>query len=86
MSDILEIDYYFAKPCYSWERGSNENRNGLVRQYFPKGMNFENITDIQVQNSEDKLNNRHRKRFGNKTINEVFILSLNNNGQVAFMT
>ena len=49
-------------------------------------MNFKNITDIQVQNAEDKLNNRHRKRFGNKTINEVFILSLNNNGQVAFMT
>ena len=83
--EILVIDYYFAKPCYSWERGSNENMNGLIRQYFPKGMNFENITDIQVQNAEDKLNNRHRKRFGNKTINAVFILSLNNNGQVAFM-
>ena len=49
-------------------------------------MNFENITDIQVQNAEDKLNNRRRKRFGNKTPNELFINSLNNNGQVEFMT
>jgi IS30 family transposase len=86
VSQILEIDYYFAKPYHSWERGSNENMNGLIRQYFPKGMNFENITDIQVQNAEDKLNNRPRKRFGYKTPNEVFINSLNNNGQVAFMT
>ena len=86
VSEILEIDYYFAKPYHSWERGSNENMNGLIRQYFPKVMNFENITNIQVQNAEDKLNNRPRKRFGYKTPNEVFIHSLNNNGQVAFMT
>lgn len=85
-SEILEIDYYFAKPYHSWERSSNENMNGLIRQYFPKGMNFENITETQVQNAEDKLNNRPRKRFGYKTPNEVFIHSLNNNSQVAFMT
>ena len=60
--------------------------NGLIRQYFPKGMNFENIIDIQVQNVKDKLNNRFRKRFEYKTPNEVFIRSLNNNGQVAFIT
>ena len=61
--------------------------NGLIRQYFPKGTNFENITNIQVQNAEDKLNIRPRKkRFGYKNPNEVFIHSLNKNGQVAFMT
>ena len=49
-------------------------------------MNLENIKDIQVQNVEDKLNNRPRKRFGYKSPNEVFIHSLNKNGQVAFMT
>ena len=49
-------------------------------------MSFEKITDIQVQNEEGKLNNRPRKRVGYKTSNEVFIHSLNNNGQVAFMT
>jgi IS30 family transposase len=86
VSETLQVDYYFAKPYHSWERGSNENMNGLIRQYFPKGMNFQQITDIQVQNAEDKLNNRPRKRFGFKTPNEVFINSLNNNGQVAFIT
>lgn len=86
VSKTLEVDYYFAKPYRSWERGSNENMNGLIRQYFPKGMSFENITDKQVQNAEDKLNNRPRKRFGYKTPNEVFSHSLNNNGHVAFMT
>ena len=61
--------------------------NGLIRQYFPKGTNFENITNIQVQNAEDKLNIRPRKkRFGYKNPNEVSIHSLNKNGQVAFMT
>jgi IS30 family transposase len=60
--------------------------NGLIRQYFPKGMNLENITDIQVKNVEDKLNNRPRKRFGSKSRNEVFIHSLNNNGQVVLLT
>ena len=43
--------------------------NGLVRQYFPKGISFENITEIQVQNAEDKLNNKPRKMFGYKAPN-----------------
>ena len=64
ISKELDIGYYFAKPYHSWERGANENMNGLIRQYFPKGMSFENITHEQVQKAEDKLNNRPRKRFG----------------------
>ena len=58
---VLEIDYYFANPYCSWERGANENLNGLVRHYFPKGSNFDLITEKQVRNVVEKLNNRPRK-------------------------
>ena len=63
ISQELEIDFYFARPYHSWERGANENLNGLIRQYFPKKTDFTTITDEQVQQVEDKLNNRPRKRF-----------------------
>ncbi|WP_255515573.1 IS30 family transposase [Flavobacterium sp. ZT3R18] len=86
VSEILEVDFYYAKPYCRWERGSDENMNGLIKQYFSKGMSFENITDKQVQNVKDKVNNRPWKRFGYKTPNEVFSYYLNNNGHVAFMT
>jgi IS30 family transposase len=82
----LDIDYYFARPYHSWERGANENLNGLIRQYFPKGMSFENITKEQVQMVEDKLNNRPRKRFGFKTPNQVYLHKLTNQEKVAFIT
>ena len=61
------IDYYFAHPYHSWERGANENLNGLIRQYFPKKTSFTMITDEQVKAVETKLNNRPRKRHGYKT-------------------
>jgi IS30 family transposase len=48
IAEVLEIDYYFAKPYHSWERGANENLNGLIRQYFPKKSNFEKITQKGV--------------------------------------
>ena len=60
--------------------------NGLIRRYFPKGMSFENITDEQVQDVENKLNNRPRKRFGFKTPNQVYLHKLINQEKVAFMT
>jgi IS30 family transposase len=82
----LNIDYYFANPYKSWERGANENMNGLIRQYFPKGMSFENITNEQVQIAQDKLNNRPRKRFGFKTPNQVYLHKLTNQQKVAFIT
>ena len=63
----LMIDYYFAHPYHSWERGANENLNGLIRQYFPKKTDFTIITDQQVKAVETKLNNRPRKRQGFKT-------------------
>lgn len=68
----LDADFYFAHPYASWERGTNENTNGLIRQYFPKGTRFEEITDEMFQAVQDKLNNRPRKSLGFRTPNEVF--------------
>ncbi|MGI9104835.1 MAG: IS30 family transposase, partial [Pyrinomonadaceae bacterium] len=68
----LKADFYFAHPYHSWERGLNENTNGLVRQYFPKKSEFSKITDRQITKVVDRLNNRPRKTLGYKTPNEVF--------------
>ena len=68
----LQARIYFAHPYASWERGLNENTNGLVRQYFPKKYEFARITDEDLQQVEDRLNNRPRKTLGYKTPNEVF--------------
>lgn len=68
----LKADFYFAHPYSSWERGLNENTNGLVRQYFPKKSDFSKITDRQLNNVVERLNNRPRKTLGYKTPNEVF--------------
>jgi IS30 family transposase len=69
----LKSQFFFAHPYHSWERGLNENTNGLIRQYFPKSTSFEMITDEQIQNVMDRLNNRPRKTLGFKTPNEVFL-------------
>lgn len=82
----LTIDYFFAKPYHSWERGANENLNGLVRQYFPKKTNFDLIQQSQVKRAQEILNNRPRKRYKYLTPNEVFVSAINNKGLVAFMT
>ncbi|UOG90948.1 MAG: IS30 family transposase [Candidatus Thiothrix sulfatifontis] len=63
---------YFAKPYHSWERGQNENANGLLRQYFPKAMGLLDVTTRQVLEAVHKLNNRPRKCLGFKTPYEVF--------------
>lgn len=68
----LGADFYFAHPYSSWERGTNENTNGLVRQYFPKKSDFSKINDRQLTRVVDRLNNRPRKTLGYKTPNEVF--------------
>jgi transposase, IS30 family len=68
----LKADFYFAHPYASWERGLNENTNGLVRQYFPKKSDFSKINDRRIKKVEDRLNNRPRKTLGYKTPNEVF--------------
>jgi IS30 family transposase len=86
IAKALELNYYFADPYKSWQRGSNENLNGLIRQYFPKNHDFRVITDAEVKFVVDELNNRPRKRFGYLTPNEVELKLLNNMCQVAFTT
>lgn len=68
----LGILWYFAHPYHSWERGTNENTNGLIRWYFPKGTDFATISNEAIKTVEDALNNRPRKRLGWKTPLEVF--------------
>ncbi|MCP3668039.1 MAG: IS30 family transposase [Gammaproteobacteria bacterium] len=69
----LNAKFYFAEYCASWERGLNENTNGLIRQYFPKGSDFTPITKKEINQTMDKLNNRPRKYLGMKTPNQVFL-------------
>ena len=61
IAEKLKIPFYLCKPFLSWERGANENKNGLIRQYIPKGTDFSEITDEFVSWVENKLNNRPRK-------------------------
>ena len=68
----LDASGYFAHPYHSWERGLNENTNGLIRQFFPKGKDLSEVTDAEVQEVMDKLNDRPRKCLGFKTPNQVF--------------
>ena len=65
---------YFAHPYASWERGTNENTNGLIRRYFSKGTDFTKVSDQQLQNVANKLNDRPRKVLGYRTPNEVMQL------------
>ena len=85
VADNLNIDYFFAHPYHSWERGSNENLNGLIRQYFPKGSDFTKISLDDIIRVQEKLNNRPRKRFGFKS--PIFVMNnLLFNQKVAFVT
>jgi len=68
----LKCDFYFAHAYSSWERGTNENTNGLIRQYYPKNRDFRSITDKELIHTMKRLNNRPRKRLGYKTPNQVF--------------
>ena len=72
IAKALKCDYYFCDPYSSWQRGLNENINGLIRQYIPKGSSFENISKKQIRHIEERLNHRPRKSLGWKTPYEVF--------------
>ena len=63
-AEALACKVYFARPYHSWERGTNENTNGLIRQYFPKGTDFDSVTNEEIEVVERKLNERPRKRLG----------------------
>jgi IS30 family transposase len=68
----LDATSYFAEPYSAWQRGCNENLNGLLRQYFPKGCDLGAFTEIQIQAIEDKLIQRPRKRLGFRTPQHQF--------------
>jgi len=72
LENKTKLEVYRATPYHSWERGSNENWNGLLRQFFPKGSYFANISQYQVEQAVRLLNDRPRKRLGYKTPREVF--------------
>lgn len=63
---------YFAYPYHAWERGTNENTNGLLRQYFPKTMDFNLITPVELQHAVRRLNDRERKRLGFVSPRRIF--------------
>jgi IS30 family transposase len=86
IAKALHINYYFARPYHSWERGANENTNGLIRQYVPKKLDFRYLTKKYIQFAEDQLNNRPRKTLGYYTPNEVFLHKINQTEEIAFIT
>jgi IS30 family transposase len=76
------IQIYFARPYASWQRGANENANGLVRWYYPKGTNFDEVSKAELKRVQDAINNRPRKSLGYKKPIEIFnsiLSSLNQN-------
>ena len=70
---VSRVKFYFANPHHSWERGTNENTNGLIRQYLPKGESMRRVTQELCDAIADQLNNRPRKRHGYKTPHQCFI-------------
>ena len=74
--EALQSTGYFARPYTSWERGTNENFNGLLRQYVSKKRSMATVTEEGITMIENRLNNRPRKRLGFKTPAEVFHQSL----------
>jgi IS30 family transposase len=75
LEQSFPIKCYFATPYHSWERGSNENFNGLLRQYLPKGMCMRHVTQAECDYIARELNNRPRKRHGFKTPEELYAAS-----------
>lgn len=75
ISKRLRADFYFAHPYASWERGTNENTNGLIRQYFPNNRDFTSVTQQEIDMAMERLNNRPRKRLGFMTPAQVFFKS-----------
>lgn len=61
------VKIYFADPHSPWQRGSNESTNGLLRQSFPKGIDFDTVTDQQLRDAADELNDRPRLVLGDRT-------------------
>jgi IS30 family transposase len=74
------LKVYFADPYSAWQRGTNENTNGLLRQYFPKGIDFRTVSEKEVAIAVKKLNNRPRKCLNYQTPYEVYCQALHGCG------
>jgi IS30 family transposase len=73
LSKDTDMKVYFCDPYSAWQRGTNENTNGLIRQYFPKGSSFSDISHSYLQQIVDRINDRPRKRLGFRSPNDVFL-------------
>ena len=85
IAEVLGIDFFFADPYHSWQRGSNENLNGLIRQYFPKKTDFSEVSEQEIKAVEKLINQRPRKRFQYKNPEQKMDWILFNQN-VAFVT
>ena len=72
-----DIKVYFADPHSPWQRPTNENTNGLIREYFPKGTDFNNVTDAQVRAARGRLNRRPREVLNGQTPTEILDTIIN---------
>lgn len=77
LSEQTGMDIYFAHPYSSWERGTNENTNGLIRRFYPKKTNFNNVSKTELTNLQNRLNNRPRKVLGYYTPKEMYFSEMN---------
>ena len=80
LRDDLNMETFHADPYSSWQRGSNEYHNGLLRRYFPKGTDFKTISQQEIDECVEEINNRPRKCLGFYTPNEVFLKELQKGG------
>lgn len=78
LTEKTGMDIYFAHPYSSWERGTNENTNGLIRRFLPKGTDFNTVSVKRLKQIEDNLNNRPRKVLGFKTPNQMRQIEIEN--------
>jgi transposase, IS30 family len=67
VAESLSCKTYFAKPYHSWERGTNENTNGFIRQYFPKGSDLQILKEVGIQHAMSRINNRPKEVLGYKS-------------------
>lgn len=73
LEQTVPARFYFATPHHAWERGTNENTNGLLRQYLPNGQSMAHLTQHDCQRIALKLNQRPRKRLGYRTPEECYV-------------
>ena len=72
----LGVEFYFPPSPHAWERGTNENTNGLLHEYFPKGYDFNKVSDEELQAVVNRLNQKPRKCLGYRTLQEVYFSTM----------